>query len=147
MAHVDKRSFTVFAVTRRGGQRRRPLLFRTSARPRRTGRCALAVLLTAATVGWIGEGNTSAAAPAELISAAPGGAPLASADYLASVSGDGNIVVFTAVPPFSAVALGNVQVAVRDRAAGTTTTVPAPFFVDRTTNGVVSRDEIGRAHV
>ncbi len=98
------------------------------------------MLLTAATVGWIGEGNTSAAAPAELISAAPGGAPLASSDYLASVSGDGNIVVFTAVPQASLAFVGNVQVAVRDRAAGTTTTVPAPFLVDRTTNGVVSRD-------
>ena len=95
---------------------------RNPARTPRAGRCVLALLLTAATVGWIGEGSSSAAAPAELISAAPGGAPLGSADYLSSVSGDGNIVVFTAVPPFSAVFLGNVQVAVRDRAAGTTTT-------------------------
>ncbi len=126
-----------------GGLRRSPATFRHPARAGRAGRCALAVLLTAATVGWIGEGNSSAAAPAELISVNPtGGGVLGTSDYLPSVSGDGNIVVFTAVPPFTTtgVFLGNFQVAVRDRSAGTTTVVPSPFQVDRTTSGVVSRD-------
>ncbi|MEO8267952.1 MAG: choice-of-anchor D domain-containing protein [Ilumatobacteraceae bacterium] len=92
-------------------------------------------------MGWIGEGNSSAAAPAELISVDPAGSgPLISTDDSPSVSGDGSIVVFTAIPPFSGVSLGNVQVAVRDRSAGTTTVVPQPFLVDRTTAGVVSRD-------
>ena len=124
----------MFPVIRMGGHRRRP-------NSRFAGRVALAALLTAATVGWIGEGDSAAAAPAELISVnPPTGAPLTSTDASPSVSGDGNIVVFTAIPPFSALFVGNVQVAVRNRSANTTTVVPAPFNVDRTTNGVVSRD-------
>jgi WD40-like Beta Propeller Repeat len=105
-----------------------------SARTGRAGRCALAVLLTAATVGWIGEGTTSAAGPAELISVDPaGGGPLSTQDDSASVSGDGNIVAFTANPP-----LGWVYV--RDRGAGVTTAVPAPLNVTAMNNAVVSRD-------
>ncbi len=107
----------------------------------RVWRCALATLLAAASIGWIGEARSSAAAPAELVSVSPtGGAPLGSSDSLPSVSGDGNIVVFTAVPIFGVVFVGNVQVVVRNRSAGTTTVVPSPAFVDRTTRGVVSRD-------
>lgn len=107
----------------------------------RAGRIILAVLVTAASLDWAAAGHSTAAAPAELISVNPAnGSPLSSADVIPSVSGDGNIVVFTAVPPFSALAVGNVQVVVRNRSANTTTVVPPYFRVDRTTNGVVSRD-------
>lgn len=107
----------------------------------RAGRFLLALVLVATSIGWIGQGETAAAAPAELISVNPAtGGPLGSSDQIPSVSGDGNIVVFTAVPPFSAVAVGNVQVMVRNRSANTTAVVPPTFLVDRTTGGVVSRD-------
>ena len=137
---IDKRAGTVFPVIGMGGPRRRPRFLRNAARAR-GGRAALAVLLVAAAVGWVGEGDSVAAAPAELISVSPtGGGALLSDDNAPSVSSDGNIVAFTATPPFSTVSTGNVQVAVRDRAGGTTTVVPAAFLVDRTTGGVVSRD-------
>ncbi|MDP9463950.1 MAG: hypothetical protein M3P52_04945, partial [Actinomycetota bacterium] len=84
-----------------------------------------------------------AAAPAELISVNPAtGGPLGSLDYLPSVSGDGNIVAFTAFPAN----LANIafvitdRVVIRNRAAGTTTAVPLPFNVSTTTGGVLSRD-------
>jgi Abnormal spindle-like microcephaly-assoc'd, ASPM-SPD-2-Hydin/WD40-like Beta Propeller Repeat len=105
----------------------------------RAGRCALAGLLAIVSVGWIGEGRSSAAAPAELISFAPGGSPLVSYDYGPSISGDGNIVVFS-----SDDFIGNVlqeDVYVRDRVAGTTTHVPATDPPStRTSGGVLSKD-------
>jgi hypothetical protein len=52
--------------------------------------------MVVASVGWIGEGESAAAGPAELISVDPNtGGALASSDSDPSVSGDGNIVVFT----------------------------------------------------
>ena len=123
-----------------GGPRRRPAAFRNPARPGRAGRCALAVLLTAATVGWIGEGNTSAAGPAELISVDPDtGGTLSTQDNNSSVSGDGNVVAFTGNPPIGSEFVSD-WVYVRDRAAGVTTAVPAPFNVTAMNNAVVSRD-------
>ena len=94
----------------------------------------------AATVGWIGEGSTSAAAPAELISVDPAtGLTMASADFLPSVSGDGNIVAFTATGTATTPHTGD-WVYVRNRSAGTTTEIPPPGAVIITTGGVVSRD-------
>ena len=112
--------------------------------PRRAGRLGLAALLAATSIGWIGGGSTIAAAPAELISVnPPTGQPLGSGDVLPSVSGDGNVVAFTAFPPPASTVGGTVQVAVRDRAANTMTVVPLPSILipfDRSTNGVLSRD-------
>ena len=139
--YVDKRTAAVFAVNRMGGPRRRPAVVRNPARSGRTGRCVLAVLLTAASVGWIGEGDSSAAAPAELISVdATFGGTMATQDSLPSVSGDGNAVVFTASSPPAGGTHASDWVYVRDRAAGTTTEVPQLAFVDATTGGVLSRD-------
>ena len=100
------------------------------------------MLLTAATVGWIGEGTTSAAAPAELISVdAVGGGPFGTWDSVPSVSGDGNVVVFSSTPAPGTEFGGSQWVYVRNRAAGTTTAVPLPApFWDATVGGVVSRD-------
>lgn len=113
------------------------------ARPR-AGRIGLAVLLAATSIGWIGGGESIAAAPAELISVnTANGQPLGSGDVLPSVSGDGNVVAFTAIPPFGATFVGNVRVAVRDRAANTTTPAPLPSILvsfDRATSAVLSRD-------
>ncbi|HEY5423418.1 MAG TPA: hypothetical protein VIK05_08115, partial [Ilumatobacteraceae bacterium] len=91
-------------------------------------------------VGWVGEGNTVAAAPAELISVDPvAGGPMASQDTFPSVSGDGNIVVFTATSFPAEVRVD--QVFVRNRATGVTTPVPATDPpTSRTMGGVVSRD-------
>ena len=112
---------------------------RNPTRTPRAGRCALALLLTAATVGWIGEGNSSAAAPAQLISVdAASGLTLGSQDSNPSVSGDGNVVVFTAAPTVPG--RPGDWVYVRDRAAGTTVEVAQPLFVTITTGGVLSRD-------
>jgi hypothetical protein len=98
------------------------------------------VILTAATVGWIGEGNSSAAAPAELISVDPAtGQPMPTQDSLPSVSGNGNIVVLTATTTSTAGAPTD-WVYVRNRSAGTTTAVVPPSFVTITTGGVLSRD-------
>lgn len=132
----------MFAVKGMGGHRRPPATFRNPARPRRAGRCALAVLLTAATVGWIGEGNTSAAGPAELISVDPNtNGPMGTWDSVPSVSGDGNLVVFSSTPAPGVEFGGNQWVYVRNRSAGTTTAVPLPApFWDAATGGVVSRD-------
>ena len=123
-----------------GGPRRSPAVLRNHTRPGRVGRCALAVLLAAATVGWIGEGSTSAAGPAELISVDPdGGGPLATQDNAASVSGDGNVVAFTGNPPVGSEFVSD-WVYVRDRSAGVTTAVPTPFNVSAMNGAVVSRD-------
>jgi WD40-like Beta Propeller Repeat len=124
-----------------GGPGRRPAVSRNRAHTRRAGRCALAILLTAATVGWIGEGSSSAAGPAELISVNPdGGGPLSTQDNAASVSGDGNVVAFTANPPAGS-EFASDWVYVRDRVAGVTTAVPSPAFpVTAMNNAVVSRD-------
>jgi Tol biopolymer transport system component len=99
-------------------------------------RCLLAVLLLVGSFGLTGAESTLAAAPAELISVDPktGGAQ-AGDDEGPSVSGDGNIVVFTDTdiksPAF---------VYVRDRARGITSAVPLPRGVVSTEGGVVSRD-------
>ena len=62
-------------------------------------------------------------------------------DIAASVSGDGNTVVFTAQPPIGT-EFGSDWVWVRNRSAATTTAVPAPYPPDgsATTGGVLSRD-------
>ncbi len=95
-------------------------------------------------VVWLGEGNSAAAAPAELISVAPGGSgPLSSFDYDPSVSGDGNIVVFNSNDFVASTFFEDVYV--RNRATGTTTHVPQPALLfgvplARTSGGVVSKD-------
>ena len=95
-------------------------------------------------VGWIGEGETAAAGPAQLISVDRNtGGALVSSDTAPSVSGDGNIVVFNSSDFVASVYSEDVYV--RDRAAGTTTHVPQPVlpFTDtltQTNGGVVSRD-------
>ena len=123
-----------------GGPRRRPAIFCNPARGR-AGRVALAVLLMAGTIGWIGEGDSVAAAPAELISVDPvAGGAMATQDSIPSVSGDGNIVVFTASSPPVGGPHSADWLYVRDRAAATTVEVPAQAFVDTITGGVVSRD-------
>ncbi len=120
-----------------GGPRRRPAAFRNPARGR-AGRAALALLLMAGTVGWIGEGDSVAAAPALLISVDPkSGGPLSSDDYSPSVSGDGNIVVFNS-SSFNSTLIESVYV--RNLVTGTTTPVPFPAQVNNTTGGVLSRD-------
>ena len=107
-------------------------------------RCLLAVVLIGATLAW-GSGPISAAAPAELISV---NAVVPPADakvtyYSPSVSGDGNVVVFSS-GNFCDGCCGDCWAYVRDRAAGTTTAVPAPPNVNRNARGitraVVSRD-------
>ena len=60
-------------------------------------------------------------------------------DNLPSVSGDGNIVAFTANPPLGSEFFYD-WVYVRDRAAHVTTAVPAPFNVTAANNAVLSRD-------
>ncbi|HEY7627968.1 MAG TPA: hypothetical protein VH761_12905, partial [Ilumatobacteraceae bacterium] len=58
-------------------------------------RLLMALLLAATSVAWIGDGQTVAAAPAELISVDPvTGAAVATYTDTPSVSGDGNIVLF-----------------------------------------------------
>ncbi|MGZ4699607.1 MAG: hypothetical protein ACXV98_00230, partial [Ilumatobacteraceae bacterium] len=63
-----------------------------SLRSGRGTRVVLAVLLAVASVGWIGDGRSVAAAgPAELISVDPAtGAAIASGAGAPSTSGDGN---------------------------------------------------------
>ena len=91
----------------------------------RAGRCVLAGLLTAVSVGWIGEGSSVAAAPAELISVVPGGTgALASNEYFPSVSGDGNIVLFESQD--FVVSTFTETLSIRNRPAHTTTPVPQP---------------------
>ena len=92
-------------------------------------------------MGWIGEGDSSAATPAELISVAPGaGTPLGSDDSEPSVSGDGNIVVFTAHAP-AGQEFWYDGVAVRNRSAGTTNLIGDLFpQLQEAHGGVVSRD-------
>ena len=79
-------------------------------------------------VGWVGEGRSSAAAPAELISVDPTAARRTALGRLStpSVSGDGNIVVFSS-SDFSdrCTSIGR-SCAVRNRVTGTTTHVPQP---------------------
>ena len=112
----------------------------------RTRRCVLAGLLVIAALGWVGEGTSVAAAPAELISVAPGvTTPLPTDDRSPSVSGDGNIVLFDS-PDFSGSVFTEV-LWVRNRAAHTTTLVPQPIFANPGTSdwgqmagGKVSRD-------
>jgi Abnormal spindle-like microcephaly-assoc'd, ASPM-SPD-2-Hydin/WD40-like Beta Propeller Repeat len=102
--------------------------------------------MVVASVGWIGEGDSVVAAgPAELISVDPAtGTALVADEFGPSVSGDGNIVVFTSFL-FTAEST-DVDVWVRDRAAGTTTQVPDPLppfagaSFGRASGGVVSRD-------
>ena len=103
----------------------------------RTGRCVLAGLLVVAAVGWVGEGTSVAAAPAELISVAPGGT---TNDFAPSVSGDGNIVLFDS-QDFSGAVPETLYV--RNRAAHTTTPVPQPVVSGiwgHMAGGKVSRD-------
>ncbi len=102
----------------------------------------LVALLAAASVGWIGEGDSAAAAPAELISVDPtNGGTLSTTDTSPSVSGDGNMVAFTAHPP-PGTEFGSDWVWIRNRSAATTTAVPAPYppSGSATTGGVLSRD-------
>jgi Abnormal spindle-like microcephaly-assoc'd, ASPM-SPD-2-Hydin/WD40-like Beta Propeller Repeat len=94
-----------------------------------------------ASVGWIGEGQSAAAGPAELISIDPTtGGPLDSQDNNPSVSSDGNIVVFTATSFINESSVD--QVYVRNRSTNTTSGIPAGSFpaILTTTAGVVSRD-------
>ena len=89
---------------------------------------------------WTGDAPTLAAAPAELISVSlTDKGPLITQDLAPSVSGDGNIVVFTGLPPVGT-EFGSDQVFVRNRAAATTSGVAASFNVTATTGGVISRD-------
>jgi hypothetical protein len=119
-----------------------------SGTPSRSGRAAglaLAFLLAASTVGWISDGTSLAAAPAELISVDPGtGGPLVAGAGSPSVSGDGNIVVFNSSTFDAATGVIFYNLYVRNRATGTTATVPGlpPEFVTYpgTANGVISRD-------
>jgi Abnormal spindle-like microcephaly-assoc'd, ASPM-SPD-2-Hydin len=110
----------------------------------RAGRCVLTCLLFAASVGWIGEGHSSAAAAAELISAQANGTPALTDDYAPSVSGDGNIVVYDSQAFATTVLIETLWV--RNRATHTTTQVPQPTSlgpgrtITRMTNGRVSRD-------
>ena len=105
----------------------------------RAGRILLAVLLTAASLGF-GADHTTAAAPAELISVDPAtGGPLSSQDNQPSVSGDGNIVAWTGNPPIGSEFVSD-WVYVRDRGAQITTPVPAPFNVTAMNGAVLSRD-------
>jgi Abnormal spindle-like microcephaly-assoc'd, ASPM-SPD-2-Hydin len=102
--------------------------------------------MVVASVGWIGEGDTAfAAGPAELISVDPSsGAALVSEDLGPSVSGDGNIVVFSSIDFLTSGTEEDVWV--RNRATGTTTHVPEPVLqfpgdtLAATDGGVVSRD-------
>ena len=113
---------------------------RTAGRRGRAGRCALVALLIAATTSWVGEQPTSAASPAELISVSTTGVgPLSTQDVMPSISADGSVVVFTAVPP-PGTEFGSDQVFVRNRTSGTTSALPPAFNVAATTGGVLSRD-------
>ncbi|MGZ4764395.1 MAG: choice-of-anchor D domain-containing protein [Ilumatobacteraceae bacterium] len=108
----------------------------------RAGRCVLVALLAAASVGWIGEGSSSAAAAAELISVDPKtGGPLAAGGGAPSIAGDGNVVVFNT---FAFLRTTLYTVYVRNRVTGTTTTIPllpaAVSATTGTTGGVISRD-------
>lgn len=110
-----------------------------SAPSGRAGRIALVLVLAAVSVGWIGTGETSAAAPAELISVDPStGGMLSSQDSQPSVSGDGNTVAFTAFPPLGSEFVSD-WVYVRNRSAGTTTAVPAGS-ITAMNGAVLSRD-------
>lgn len=82
-----------------------------------------------------------AAAPAVLISVDPTfGGPLSSWDSSPSVSGDGNIVVFTASPA-PGLEFATDQVFVRNRGTGVTTGIPTAFpAILTSTRGVLSRD-------
>ena len=112
------------------------------SRFRRTPGIVLVVLLAAASVGWISDSTSLAAAPAELISVDPTtGGPLAAGAGAPSVSGDGNVVVFT-TSTFTTTSINTVYV--RNRLTGTTSTIPLlPAGVSATTGttgGVISRD-------
>ena len=100
----------------------------------------MAGLLAVSSVGWVGEGNSVAADPAELISAVSGTQrQLPSDDYGPSVSGDGNVVVFNSFDFNDGTLFEDVYV--RNRANGTTTHVPVTIPPSsRTSDGVVSRD-------
>jgi len=109
----------------------------------RARRWILAGLLAIGSVGWVGEGDTVAAAPAELISVDPAsGAPLAMESFSPSVSGDGNFVVFSADQFVGATETLVQQVYVRNRSDGTTAAVPlttVPPLI-AAADGVLSRD-------
>ena len=103
--------------------------------------------MVVASIGWIGEGRSAAAGPAELISVDPNtGGPLASSNSGPSVSGDGNIVVFSSSIFINQPnLLFQEDVWVRNRATGTTTHVPQPELqfsqtLSGSDGGVVSRD-------
>ena len=134
----------MLAVVMRWGARRREVS-RASTRSGRTAGIVLAVLLAAASVGWITDGTSLAAAPAELISVDPAtGGPLVGGGGAPSVSGDGNIVVFNTSTFDAASGVIFYTLYVRNRTTGTTSTVPGlpPAFATYpgTANGVVSRD-------
>ncbi len=99
-------------------------------------------------VGWIGEGESAAAGPAELISVDPNtGGALASSNGGPSVSGDGNFVVFS-----SFFVLGQPDLLFQEdvflwnRADGSTVHMPQPTLtfpsetLAGTNGGVISRD-------
>ena len=106
----------------------------------------LVVLLAAVSIGWIGDDTSAAAAPAELISVDPatGTALVNDSSYSPSVSGDGNIVVVNTDAFDFSLSIIDYTLYVRNRATGTTSTVPGlpPEFAiyPGTANGVVSRD-------
>ena len=103
-------------------------------------------MLAAVSIGWIVEDTKAAAPPAELISVDPatGAALVNDSSYSPSVSGDGNIVVVNTDAYDSTYSIIDYTLYVRNRANGTTSTVPGlpPEFVTfpGTANGVVSRD-------
>ena len=100
----------------------------------------LATVLAGTSLGWLGEGSSVAAAPAELISVDPkAGGPLSTNDFEPSMSGDGNIVLFNSDAFTSAGGLVQ-NVYVRNRPTGTTTPVPLPAQVTSPNFGVLSRD-------
>lgn len=112
-------------------------------RPQRTSRALLGALLVVTSIGWAGLEHSIAAAPAELISITPGSsAPLADDSYTPSVSGDGNLVAFYGSSFNGTDALYTVYI--RNRAAGTTTTIPnlptQVTAVPGTANPAISRD-------
>ena len=91
----------------------------------RKGRFMLAAVLAAASVGWVGGGTSAASPPAELDSVTPGTTtPLVDDSSSPSVSGDGNIVVFNTSAFNASLGIVLYTVYVRNRANGTTATVP-----------------------
>jgi hypothetical protein len=104
---------------------------------------AVVALVAVVAVAPISNPNGRAASPpAELVSTLDGSTPLPRDDYWPSVSGDGQIVVFTDYPPTGGEPEPpfDPHVYVRDRLGGSTVPVAVLPGVGVTSAGVVSRD-------